>query len=285
MQQSRLPQEDKELLSVLRQAALDAAMAPSALILESWGKTLKVDSVLAHDVKLHLDRASEELVLASIRRRFPGHAIYSEELGYLPGVDPFLWIVDPLDGTVNFFHGIPFFCTSVACHRIGEATGTHLENLLPDGRAIGEALVGVVYNPLSEELFEGILSEGAFLNGSPLRITPIKDISQAIILLSLGPRQESIPYMNRLFPRMAERAQLIRNLGSTALDISFVAAGRVGAFIQIGSNLWDFGAAVHILREAGGVVEVEQYAPGRWKVMACNPGIFAVVKELAEGGA
>jgi myo-inositol-1(or 4)-monophosphatase len=270
-------------LFFLSRVATDAAMAPAALIRRSYGKALKVDSAVAHDLKLRLDRTSEEIVLASIRRRFPGHGVLSEEMGYIKGVDPFLWIVDPLDGTVNFYHRIPFFCTCVSCHRVEKGNGSRDELLLPDGRAIGDALVGAIYYPLGRELFVGILGHGAFLNGKSIRMNPITDVSQAIVLLSFGARDEAVAYMSRLVPRMAARAQMIRNLGSTGLDIAFVAAGRVGAFLQVGTNLWDFAAASMILEEAGGIVEVKQYAAGRWKIIASNRGIFSEVRKLSEG--
>ncbi len=287
MRSASHPRRQDDLHSRICKTAIEAARAPGALILKSFGKALNVDNVLAHDIKLGLDRASEEIIVGLIKKKFPRHGVLSEELGYMPGDDPFLWIVDPLDGTVNYFHGIPFFCTCVSCHGIEGHGGSRSGALLPDGRVIGATLVGVTYNPLGKELFVGILKGGAFLNGVPLRVEPITDVSQAVILLSpIGSREESVRCMSRLIPRMMERAQVIRNFGSTALDISFVAAGRVGAFVQVGTNLWDFSAAAGILQEAGGIVEAEQYAPGRWRVIASNPGIFAevrgLVKEFAE---
>jgi len=87
--------------------------------------------------------------------------------------------------------------------------------------------------------------------------------------------------MSRLLPAMIERAQKVRSLGSTALDIVNVAAGRTGAFVQMGTNLWDFSAAAAILREAGGIVDTTEYAPGRWKIIASNPGLFSEVRRLA----
>jgi fructose-1,6-bisphosphatase/inositol monophosphatase family enzyme len=272
----------KGQLSLIRRVAIDAAIAAGALIHDSYGKTLLVDSVVAHDLKLRLDRMSEETIITIIHRGFPDHGMLSEEMGYVPGVAPFLWIVDPLDGTVNFFHGVPFFCTCVSCHEIEEKNDYECAPLLPDGRAIGSALVGVVYSPLQKELFVGVLDGGAFLNGETLSVKPVADLSQTIVSLSFGARDGSATQMNRLLPRMVERAQKVRTFGSTALDIAFVAAGRIGAFIHLGTNLWDFAAAARILEEAGGVIDAEQYASGRWKIIASNPGIFAEVRRLQE---
>ena len=105
---------------VLRGTAVEAATAAGRVIRGSFGREQKVDQALPHDLKLWLDRACEQEILGVIRTSFPGHAVLSEEWGYEPGREPYLWIVDPLDGTVNYHHGIPFFCTSIACHAIAE---------------------------------------------------------------------------------------------------------------------------------------------------------------------
>ncbi len=272
-------------ISAVRSAAIDSAAAAGALIRANFMSTLPVDEVLAHDLKLRLDRMCEDAILSIIRQRFPSHGILSEEAGYAPGADPYLWIVDPLDGTVNFFHGIPFFCTCVSCHEIGggaqagagaQAGGPRLA----DGRLIGREMAAVVYAPFTKELFVATPGVGAFMNGTRLIMKPLAGLSEAVVSLSLSSRDGSATSMSRLIPVMAERARKVRSLGSTALEIVHVAAGRTGAFIQHGTNLWDFMAAAAILREAGGVVESREIAPGRWKVIASNPGLFQEVSAL-----
>ena len=191
----------------------------------------------AHDVKLQLDRACEQRVLTAIRRQFPRHAVLSEEMGYGPGKEPFLWIVDPLDGTVNYFHGIPIFCTCVSCHQVRPGEGSPREPLLPDGRVVGPALVGAVFSPPREELFVGTIGGGAFLNGTPLALKPLADLAEAVIALSFGASAESVQYMGRLLPRLVQRAQKIRSFGSTGMDIVNVAVGRTGALVQKGTHL------------------------------------------------
>ncbi len=270
----------------MRSVAIDAATAAGELIRGGYRTALQVDSVEAHDLKLRLDRACEESIVAIIRSRFPAHGILSEEMGYAPGADPYLWIVDPLDGTVNFFHGIPFFCTCVSCHGIHglpEGNGSVSHPRLPDGRIIGAAAAAVIYVPLGKELFVATPRGGAFMNGTKLLVTPLSSLSEAIVSLSFGARDGSAAYMSRLLPSMIERAQKVRSLGSTALDIVNVAAGRTGAFVQRGTNLWDFAAAAAILSEAGGIVDAEEIAPGRWKIVAANPGVFSEVRALAAG--
>jgi len=269
-------------LPEMRRAAIEAATAAGAILRASFGKTTEIDETAAHDLKLRVDRTCEDRILAVIRREFPRHAVLSEEMGYAPGLEPFLWIVDPLDGTVNFFHGIPFFCTCVSCHPIEEGDALHAVPRLPDGRGIGDARVSVVYSPVAKELYVATPGAGAFLNGAPLHVDPLASLSQAMVSLSFSARDRSLPYMSRLMPLMVERAQKVRSLGSTALEIVHIAAGRSGAFVQMGTNPWDFLAGASILKEAGGVVRADEYIPGRWKVIAANPGIFADVLKLAE---
>ena len=267
--------------AAVRSIAIQAATGAGALMRGSFKSTLQVDATDAHDLKLRLDRTCEESIVGVIRERFAAHGILSEEMGYAPGTDPYVWIVDPLDGTVNFFHGIPFFCTCVSCHAVQQNDGSPGEARLPDGRAVGGAVAAVIYAPVARELFVATPRAGSFLNGARLVLKPLASLSDAIVSLSFGARDGSPSYMSRLLPAMIERAQKVRSLGSTALDIVNVAAGRTGAFVQMGTNLWDFSAAAAILREAGGIVDTTEYAPGRWKIIASNPGLFSEVRRLA----
>jgi fructose-1,6-bisphosphatase/inositol monophosphatase family enzyme len=264
----------------MRKAAIDAAAAAGVLIREGFGRHQEVDGRPAHDLKLSLDRQCEEKIIGVIRRSFPDHAVLSEEKGYEPGREPYVWIVDPLDGTVNFFHGLPHFCTSIACHEL-DPQGNGSTSSLPDGRRIGEACVGVVLDPMHDELFVGTGDGQATVNGRPLTIAPVADLAEAIVVVSFGVRDDSIPYMTKLLPRLTEEARKVRSLGSTALDVAQVAAGRIGAFIQRGTNLWDFAGAAAVVRAAGGIVDAQEFAPGRWRIIACNPGLYPRIKELA----
>jgi len=269
-------------VAAVRSTAIEAATAAGELIRARYLSALQVEAVEQHDLKLRLDRECEEAIVSVVRRRFPSHGILSEEMGYAPGTDPHLWIVDPLDGTVNFFHGIPFFCTCVSCHAIGEGNGSDSSMRLPDGRKIGSPAVAVIYAPLGKELFVATHHGGAFMNGSRLLVKPVSKLSEAIVSLSFGVRDGSVAYVGGLLPLVTERAQKVRSLGSTALEIVNVAAGRTGAFIQKGTNLWDFVAAAAILQEAGGVVDVVEIAPGRFRIIASNPGLFSEIRVLAE---
>jgi len=269
--------------AVLCTIAVEAATAAGRVIRGSFGRQQQVDRALPHDLKLWLDRACEQQILGVILTSFPGHAVLSEESGYEPGREPYLWIVDPLDGTVNYHHGIPFFCTSIACYAIAEQDGGPTGHALPDGRFVGTEIIGVVLDPLRDELFSGAAGRGASLNGAPLRAPEVTRLDEAVVVLSFGAREESIAYMSRALPAFTRAARKVRSLGSTALDLVQVAAGRIGAFVQMGTNLWDFAAAAVIVRAAGAVVDAREYAPGRFRIIASAPGIFEQVRREAEG--
>jgi myo-inositol-1(or 4)-monophosphatase len=271
------------LVSLIRSVAVNAAYAAGKIIRASFGTPSHVEKAVPHDVKLWLDRAAEEEILRVIRTSFPGHAVLSEEKGYEAGREPYLWVIDPLDGTVNFHHGIPFFCTSIACHALSKAAAEGAAHRLPDGKMLGAPVVGIVYDPMRDELFTGTAGRGASLNRAPLLAPEVTRLDEAVVAVSFGARDESIDFMSRLLPSLIRGARKVRSFGSTALDMVQVAAGRIGGFVQMGTNLWDFAAAAIVVRAAGAAVESKEYAPGRFQVIASAEGIFEQLRGQAEG--
>ncbi|HET6452581.1 MAG TPA: inositol monophosphatase family protein [Spirochaetia bacterium] len=270
--------------STLRRLAAEAATAAGAEVRATLRRQSPAEHVSDHDVKLRLDRACEQTILGMIRAVCPEHAVLSEESGFSPGTEPFLWIVDPLDGTVNFHHGIPFYCVSVACYAVEEAEPrAGLRHPLPDGRFLGSGLAGVVYDPVRDELFSGTAGRGASLNEAPLRVPAAARLQESLVALSFGAREESIDYIGAALPGFIRMARKVRSFGSTALDMVQVAAGRVGAFVQMGTNLWDFAGAAVILAAAGGIVDVREYEPDRFRIIAAAAGLFDEVRRIAEG--
>ena len=271
------------LATRLFKVAAEAANAAGRVMRGSFGSLQRVDHTIPHDLKLALDRACEQEILRIVRASFPGHAVLSEEKGFDPGREPYLWVVDPLDGTVNYYHGIPHFCTSIACHAIADETVVDPVHRLPDGRTLGAPIIGIVYDPMRDELFAGTAGRGASLNRGPLLTPDVTRLEETVVALSFGAREESILYMSRVLPAFARGARKVRSFGSTALDMVQVAVGRIGAFVQMGTNLWDFAAAAVILRAAGAVVDAKEYAPGRFRIIASARGIFEQVRLRAEG--
>lgn len=217
--------------------AVSLAHRAGALLVEHHGRTLDVDTKSSTtDPVSEADRASERLVTEGIIDARPEDGIVGEEdAGNRSGSSGLRWVVDPLDGTVNFLFGIPFWCVSICCED-------------EDG-----ALVGVVHDPNRDETFSAVRGSGAELNGTPLQVNQPDGLERAMIAtgFSYGPqvRVEQARWLTDLIGR----ARDIRRCGAAALDLSWTAAGRFDGFYELGLEPWDRAAGELIVREAGGV--------------------------------
>ena len=217
--------------------AAEAVLRAGALQRARYGEAIEVSLKGEIDLVTEVDRACEDLVLATLRGRFPDHDIVTEERHLERTGSGHVWYVDPLDGTTNFAHGYPFFCCSV---------GLALE---------GRAVAGAVYDPLREELFTAERGGGAFLNGRPLRVSTASALLSSLLVTGFPyDLREDVPAKVRLFNRFVGLARGIRRDGAAALDLSYVAAGRVDAFWEERLQPWDMMAGTVILEEAGGRV-------------------------------
>jgi myo-inositol-1(or 4)-monophosphatase len=200
-------------------------------------KTLSIQHKGEINLVTNVDFECERRIIELVRQHFPGDEVISEEKTNLfePGKNR--WIVDPLDGTTNYAHGYPFFCTSV---------GYEVD---------GDVLAGAVYNPIMEELFWASRGEGAFLNGRQIRVSTIKEMKQAL-LVSGFPYDVATNPDNNLdhWAAFIMRAQALRRDGSAGLNLSYVAAGRFDGFWELNLSPWDMAAGALIVREAGGTV-------------------------------
>ena len=183
------------------------------------------------------DRMSEDMILSAIRDRFPHHDILSEESSATETGSAFRWIVDPLDGTTNYAHGYPVFCVSIALEREGDV------------------LLGVVYNPMLNEMFVAEKQRGTYLNGHKLSVSGISILSHSLLATGFpyDIREDKNNNIN-YFTEMARKVQAIRRAGSAALDLAYVAAGRFDGFWELKLMPWDTAAGCLMIREAGGVV-------------------------------
>lgn len=183
------------------------------------------------------DRAAEQAVIETIHKHYPEHAIHAEESGQ-SGDSDHVWIIDPLDGTTNYLHRFPVFCVSIALQIKGRVEH------------------GVVYDPLRQELFTASRGQGAQLDGRKIRVSGLTDMAMALIGTGFPYRssnEETVPYINMLVNAMQHTAG-IRRPGAAALDLAYVAAGRLDAFWETGLMPWDLAAGALIIREAGGMV-------------------------------
>ena len=219
--------------------AVQAARNASKVILRSLGKldSLQVVEKERMDFVTDVDRAAEAEIIKELRRAYPDHGILGEESGYSGNVKSrFQWIIDPLDGTSNFLRGLPFFSISIA---LVEA---------------GVPIAGVVYNPMSEELFTAHKGSGAFLNDKRIRVGNKTSVAGALIGTGFSPRQRArLPTQLRMIKQLLTQAEDLRRFGSAALDLAFVACGRFDGFFEFGLKPWDMAAGILLVREAGGL--------------------------------
>jgi len=213
------------------------ARQAGAVLMEGYGKVLHIQHKGAIDLVTEFDKRSEEVILPFIQKEFPEHAILAEESGLHHTESEYQWVIDPLDGTTNFAHGIPIFSVSIA--------------LLKKNSPI----VGVVYDPLRDEWFSAEIGRGAMLNDQPIQVTTHAELGQAV--LSTGfPYDLHINPQNNFahFVHLQRRTRAVRHLGSAALDCAWTAMGRLDGYWEFGVKPWDVGAGALIVREAGGRV-------------------------------
>lgn len=225
------------------------------------------DKSIAGDIVTEADKKSEEKILAFLRQTCPTHQILAEESGEHPSSEQeFLWVIDPLDGTVNYAHGFPIVSVSIA--------------LLFQQQPV----VGVVYNPLMLEMFHAVKGKGTCLNEEAIRVSSVGTLERS--LLATG-----FPY-DRLhnkdnnyteFMRLTDHTQGVRRAGSAALDLAYVAAGRFDGYWERGIQPWDVAAGVLLVQEAGGMVTGYDKSPfdlyGR-KVLATNGKLHTALSEM-----
>ena len=229
------PQHERE---ELKNTAMEAARV-AGNILQAYSQAgFTVQHKHAIDLVTDADRASEQAIIDCIDRRYANHQILTEEQGFKStGQSPYRWIVDPLDGTTNFAHGLGIYCVSIA--------------LEYDGRII----LGVVFDPSRQELFLGEANGGAAVNDTPLCVSLVNDLNEALLVTGFAYdiRDTSDNNLDH-FAQFSLRAQSVRRLGSAALDLCYVASGRLDGFWELKLSPWDMAAGSLIVREAGGQV-------------------------------
>jgi myo-inositol-1(or 4)-monophosphatase len=199
-----------------------------------FGRQLQVTFKGEIDLVTEVDHLSEAYLIGEINKRFPGHSIISEEVGYQAGKGAGQWLIDPLDGTINYAHGYPAFVVSIA----------YAES--------GKVLLGVVNDPIHTECFSAERGNGAFLNNEPIKVSPISDLGQSLLSTGYAYDIRTNPDNNLAnLTRMSLKAQSIRHSGSAALDMCYVAAGRLEGYWDIRLSSWDVAAAGLIAEEAG----------------------------------
>ena len=216
------------------ESAKRAAHLAGDMLRKHFGKELIVDARSAHDIKLKIDKQCQQIICDALATDFPDYCFLGEEGGKGGEIE---WIIDPLDGTVNYYYGLPLFCVSIAL------------------RVHGVLQLGCVYAPMTGELYTALRGKQAMLNEQPIHVSPRRQMAQAIVFIGHGTHDRSGEAGIRRFAHISSQVCKVRILGSAALSLGYIAAGKLDAYVEQSIHLWDFAAAQVILESAGGRLE------------------------------
>lgn len=221
-----------------KKVIIEAAYEAGGVIREHFQGSFKVDNKgTINNLVTEVDELAEKTIIEIIKKHCPDHSILSEEIGELAQDSDYQWIIDPIDGTVNFAHSIPICCVSIALK--------HKEDLL----------LGAVYNPILDEFFFAEKGKGAFLNDEPISVSEKAEFKKACLVTGFPYKwPKTFEHPIRVFERIIMEGLPVRRLGSAAIDLCWVACGRFDGFWEYNLNAWDVAAGYLIVLEAGGQV-------------------------------
>ena len=231
-------------------AAVKAARAAGKIMRDNWYLPKRVNSAEAHDIKLELDVRCQALIEKILRAAFPDIPVLGEE-GISGDMNAaYRWVVDPIDGTVNYFFGMPHAAVSIA---------------LEHGQ---KSVVGVIYDPFTDEIWTAVKGAPTRLNGKIVRVSKRGRVDEAVVAMGFSKSKENLAKSMPHLVRLAQRTKKIRIMGSAALELAYVACGRLDAYVERRINLWDVAAGSLLVENAGG----EFYtlpAPGKYRYAMC----------------
>ena len=227
-------------------SAVNAAQAVGELMRKHLHAHKHANAVTQHDIKLELDVRSQHLIEKTLRKRFPEIALLGEEGVVGDSNAEYRWVVDPIDGTVNFAYTIPHACVSIALQRRASKPGP---SVYADGY---ETMVGVVYDPFCDEIWTATRGGHARLNGKIAKASRRRKMREAIVSLGFAKSKESLEATLPFFVKLVPRVRKVRMMGAAALALTYVATGRFDAYIERGIRIWDIAAGGLILECAGG---------------------------------
>ena len=220
--------------------AIEAAQTAGRFLKQNLGRVRQIQLKDGQEKNLvtEIDKGSEEIIIDIIKKHFPAHDILAEESGRKRGqVSEYRWVIDPLDGTTNFTHGFPVFSVSIALEWKGEI------------------ILGVIYDPNFDEMFTAERGKGAFLNGKQIRVSRIDSLIRSMLVTGFPYNiTENPDHAVEHFVNFLMHAQAVRRMGSAAIDLAYVAAGRYEGFWEVALNPWDMAAGVLLVTEAGGKI-------------------------------
>lgn len=224
--------------------AVEAARAAGQLMRRNWRSPKRINSESQHDIKLELDVRCQQLIERRVKRAFPDSAILGEEGIHGDPAARLRWVIDPIDGTVNFTYGIPHACVSIALQETVEP---------PKGRpAEPVTVVGAVLDPFCDELWTAVRGGPARLNGRRIQVSQRRRLNEAVVSLGFGKQRAVLEHMLPACGQLAHRVRKIRIMGAAALALTYVASGRFDAYVEAGLRIWDIAAGGLIVECAGG---------------------------------
>lgn len=216
------------------ETAVSIAQESGAMLNDFFARRIGFELKGDFDLVTEADRASERLIVERLQSAFPSHSIVAEEGGGTQGGSEYTWYVDPLDGTTNFAHGFPVFNVTLALERAGEL------------------IAGVVFDPTRNELFTAELGGGAWLNGKRIHVSAAPRLEDSLVATGFPSRKRHQNINVHFYYQLAMLTHGVRRAGSAAIDLAYVASGRLDAFWEFGLNPWDMAAGILLVKEAGG---------------------------------
>ena len=241
-------------MSSFLETAIQAAKSAGDLLKEHYYKDKEVDSYEQYDIKLELDVMSQNLISEVILTDFPDHSIIGEEGDSLSNQSEYHWVVDPIDGTVNYFYGIPHFCVSIALKKATE----------------DKWLVGVIYDPMMDELWAVEDGQEPTLNGRPISTSQRSKMSDAVVTVGFSKSKEALDAGFERYRNISTSVRKSRMMGSAALALAYIACGRLDAYIEDVISLWDIAAGKLLVEAAGGKVDLIESKITKGKLSICS---------------
>lgn len=230
--------------------SVQAARAAGKVMRDNWHEPKKVNSAETHDIKLELDVRCQKLIEKTLAKAFPEIPVLGEEGNTGDIAAEYRWVIDPIDGTVNYAYGIPHAATSIALQHQGKS------------------VVGVIYDPFTDEIWTTIKGEPTRLNGKVVRVSNRDKLADAIIAVGFSKSQNNLEISLPHVARLTRHARKVRNMGSAAIELAYVACGRFDAYIERRINLWDVAAGCLLVENAGGEFYTVP-APGKFRYAMC----------------
>ena len=241
--------------------AVEVTRLAGQMLRSVFGKPATVDKMLEHDIKLRLDEECQELITQQLLKAFPEHTVFGEEGGSDYGKSEYQWIVDPIDGTVNFFYGFPHFCVTLALQQNQQT------------------ILGVTYDPIREEIFTATRGGGSKLNGRKIHVSSRTQLGKAMVSTGFAKVKSVVEESWKHVHYLASHALKIRMNGCAALDLAYVSCGRLDAYVERGIRLWDIAAGKLLVEEAGGRMELNpRDLPLSYQMLASNGKILDLPK-------